>query len=205
VTSYSSPLRQAHAEETRRRIAEAALALFAERGYSGTAVADVAAAAGVAVQTIYATYGSKRKIVLGLVDAIDDLAEIAPLVERLAASADPGEVLRLQCAITRRFREGEAGEVVRVLFAAADTEPELARAAAEGMARHRRGAELAAGRLEELGALAAGTSAEQAAGAISLLTSHAAWRQLSEERGWSPDECEAWIVGALERLVLSGA
>ena len=38
-------------------------------------MAQIATEAGVAVQTIYATFGSKQKIVLALVDAIDELAD----------------------------------------------------------------------------------------------------------------------------------
>ena len=45
------------ADQTRRESLEAARRLFAERGYVGTSVADIAAEAGVAVQTIYARHG----------------------------------------------------------------------------------------------------------------------------------------------------
>ncbi len=42
---------------------DAARRLFLERGYVGTTVPDIAAAAGVAVPTIYWAFGSKRAIV----------------------------------------------------------------------------------------------------------------------------------------------
>ncbi len=49
-------------EDTRRRLVEAADALFRERGYVATTVAAIAAGAGVSVQTVYLAWGSKRDL-----------------------------------------------------------------------------------------------------------------------------------------------
>lgn len=49
--------------ETRRRILRAALELFAERGFHGTAVPDVAERAGVGPGTIYRHVASKEELV----------------------------------------------------------------------------------------------------------------------------------------------
>jgi TetR/AcrR family transcriptional regulator, repressor of fatR-cypB operon len=48
---------------TRRAILEAALRLFADRGFSGTAVPELARAAGVAAGTIYRHFDSKEQLV----------------------------------------------------------------------------------------------------------------------------------------------
>ena len=53
--------RERMALETRRDIVQAARRLFAERGYAQTSVNDIAAEAGVALQTIYARLGSKAR------------------------------------------------------------------------------------------------------------------------------------------------
>jgi AcrR family transcriptional regulator len=203
MSSYSSPLRERQARQTRRRIAQAALRLFTQKGYSGTSIAEIAGAAGVAVQTIYATYGSKRNIVLALVDAIDELADIQPLVQRVLAETDPRALLRLEVQLTRRFREGKVGRVVSALDSAAQVDPELTAAAAEGRRRHRRGAELVAQRLADLGALAPSIEPEDAAAAISVLTSPASYAQLAAENAWSLDECERWLADTLEQLLLA--
>jgi AcrR family transcriptional regulator len=50
-------------EEKREKIVDAALALFAERGYAGTAVPDVIAAAGVGASTLYRLFASKEALV----------------------------------------------------------------------------------------------------------------------------------------------
>ncbi|MFD0475063.1 TetR/AcrR family transcriptional regulator [Nonomuraea thailandensis] len=56
------------AHETRRRILSAALELFVRDGYGATNLQDVAGKAGVAVQTIYFVFGSKRALLKELLD-----------------------------------------------------------------------------------------------------------------------------------------
>jgi AcrR family transcriptional regulator len=55
------------AAETRERLLRAAADVFAERGFDGTRVADIAAAAGVSNGAMYAHFGSKGAL---LVDAL---------------------------------------------------------------------------------------------------------------------------------------
>jgi AcrR family transcriptional regulator len=55
------------AAETRERLLRAAADVFAERGFDGTRVADIAAAAGVSNGAMYAHFGSKGEL---LVDAL---------------------------------------------------------------------------------------------------------------------------------------
>src|SRR5690349_2766601 len=56
---YDSSRRQQQAQENRRRIITAAQALFVDKGYGHTTVADIAGAAGVAVETVYAAFRNK--------------------------------------------------------------------------------------------------------------------------------------------------
>lgn len=55
-------------QETRNRLLEAAGEEFAARGYAGTTVTRLAAAAGVSVQTLYLTWGSKRALLRGYME-----------------------------------------------------------------------------------------------------------------------------------------
>jgi AcrR family transcriptional regulator len=52
------------AAETRERLLRAAADVFAERGYDGTRVADIAAAAGVSNGALYAHFGSKADLLV---------------------------------------------------------------------------------------------------------------------------------------------
>ena len=56
---YDSSRRQEQAQENRRRIVAAAQALFVDKGYGRTTIADVAGAAGVATETVYAAFRNK--------------------------------------------------------------------------------------------------------------------------------------------------
>src|SRR5260370_14639908 len=50
------------------KILDAAQKLFAERGYATSTVEAIASAAGVAVDTVYAIFGSKREVLKSLLD-----------------------------------------------------------------------------------------------------------------------------------------
>ena len=66
--SYRSQRRAEQAAATRAAVLRAARDRFTERGYAGTAVADVAAAAGVNVDTVYRVVGRKPQLVLAVID-----------------------------------------------------------------------------------------------------------------------------------------
>jgi AcrR family transcriptional regulator len=57
------------AAETRERLLRAAADVFAQRGYDGTRVADIAAAAGVSNGAIYAHFASKAELLVGALRA----------------------------------------------------------------------------------------------------------------------------------------
>ena len=59
---YTSAARKAQAAATRRSILDAAHALFVADGYAATTIQAIADDAGVAVQTVYAVFGNKRRL-----------------------------------------------------------------------------------------------------------------------------------------------
>jgi AcrR family transcriptional regulator len=67
------------ADETRSRLIEAASRSFAQRGYDGTRIAEIAGDAGLSSGAIYAHYGSKAELLLASLQA-RSTGEIAGLV-----------------------------------------------------------------------------------------------------------------------------
>ena len=65
---YVSTRRDEQARRTRRAILTAAEELFVAQGYGAKTLTQVAATAGVAVQTVYAVFGNKRQLLSDLLD-----------------------------------------------------------------------------------------------------------------------------------------
>ena len=126
----SSPLRRAQAAATRARIAEAAAAIFAARGYDGARIEDVAAAAGVAYPTVYKVFGNKRNLLRAALDAAmtggadGDVARQASFREQLEAPSAERQ-LRLVARNARRLYD-RAGRLLEAVRAAAASDEEIA-------------------------------------------------------------------------------
>ena len=69
--------------DTRRQIVDAALALLAERGYTATAVDDIATAAGVAKGSVFYNFGSKAELFEAII-----AAGVARLTDALRTAVD---------------------------------------------------------------------------------------------------------------------
>src|SRR5215207_8166992 len=92
---YDMANRARQAAETRRRVVDAAARLFLRHGYAATSINSIAAEAGVAVQTVYASMRTKREILETVIqlavrgeEGEVSLAESVPWRE-IEAEADP--------------------------------------------------------------------------------------------------------------------
>src|SRR5689334_22852873 len=79
--------KNADGQRTRQAILDAALELFADRGYFGTSLRDVAGAVGVRESALYNYFKNKE----ALFDALISVHE-SNKTERLAAFADDGPI-----------------------------------------------------------------------------------------------------------------
>src|SRR6478672_8854567 len=95
-----APPRRARARATEWRIVKAAFGLFCERGYSGTTMAHIAEAAGVAVQTVYFTFNTKAAVLSRAYDfAVSGEGEPQlpwdqPWYREMVAAVDVAQALR---------------------------------------------------------------------------------------------------------------
>ena len=194
-------LAERHAAVTRTTILRAARELFRERGYGATTTKALAERAGVAVQTLYSTFGSKAGVASALVELAIAESGILELAERLPEVHDPVEAIQLIVGIRRRLRE-RAGETIAVMREGAVIEPALRAAWDEGQRHRRMGQLLMMLRIEAQGALAEGLDAARATDIAGALTADEVADVLVDQGGWSYDEYEAWLVASLKRLLL---
>jgi AcrR family transcriptional regulator len=81
--AYNSSRRKRQAAETRAEVLAAATRLFNDSGWAGTTVAAIAEEAGVAVETVYSGFGSKKALLRDAADtSVVGDAEPIPFMER---------------------------------------------------------------------------------------------------------------------------
>jgi AcrR family transcriptional regulator len=85
-------LRERKKQRTRERIVEAAFALFAERGFDGTTIADIAEAAEIAPRTFFSYFPSKDDVVFH--DFEDAYGTIASWLENREPGANTIDALQ---------------------------------------------------------------------------------------------------------------
>jgi AcrR family transcriptional regulator len=199
--SYDSPRRRSQAAATRATILDAALRLFAARGYAKTSMAAIAAESGVAVKTVYLAFRSKRGLLLALWHLLlrgDE--EPVPVGERawfreVMEEPDPGRLLRLNARNSRVVKE-RAGTLLEVLRSAAPADDELQdlwrRIEKEFYDNQRAIAE----QLQRAGALKPGLDAERGADILWTLNHPSVYHLLVGERGWTSQQYEKWLGDA---------
>ena len=101
-------MRAADYGEKQQLIRDKAAALFAERGFATTSIADIAAACGTAKSLVYHYFGAKDEILYDLLR--DHMARLVAGAEAaLATAADPRERLR---EFVRDVFDGQAESLV---------------------------------------------------------------------------------------------
>jgi AcrR family transcriptional regulator len=209
---YDATRRQEQARENQRRIIDAATTLFADRGYAGTPLTEIAAAAGVAVQTVYAAFGTKVNVLARAIDASlagDDapvpMAEPDP-VRRIIAEPDPYRTVEMYAALTAAI-SARAHGVVLAAWAAAPSDPAVAALVAELDAQRLRGmtdaARSLAAKARAAGCLAEDVTEEDIRDALWVFNSAQLYGLLLRDRGWTPDHYQAWLNRAWTRLLLT--
>jgi AcrR family transcriptional regulator len=202
--TYRSELRTQQALATRRTIRDAAEKLFVAHGY-GVSINAIAEEAGVAPETVYATFKNKRALLKELVDvsvAGDDepvAVNARAWLDDVLAEPDQRRAMRMinEAGFTRVAR---AGAVTEVLRSAASSDPQLQEVwDAQQAGRHHDIAQFV-DILAERGPLR--VDRETAIDVVWAIGGSEVWRALVVDRGWSVERYIAVMDDLLQRFGL---
>jgi AcrR family transcriptional regulator len=205
---YVSPRREAQAAETRRVIVDSARRLFEDNGYAATAMPSIAAAAGVAVKTVYLAFESKAGLLRAVWEArLGGGEEATPVLQRrwmleLTDEARPAGKLRLLAAQSRRVKTA-TGPLLEVIRTAAATDPEIAALWGDIQAKLLRVQRAVVDQLDALDALRPSLAAAEAADVLWTLNHPSVWHLLVRERRWPAARYEQWFYESSCRQLLA--
>ena len=206
--TYRSSVREEQARRTRQAILDAARRLFAEQGYAATTIAQVAKAAGVAVDTVYASVGAKPVLMRLLMEtAISGTDQVVPAQQRdyvrqVRAAATAREKIRIYASAVTAANTRLA-PLHLVLRGAAAQDAELARIRDEISERRAANMRLFAQDLASTGELRPGLDTDEVADVVWSMNSAEYFTLLVRERGWDTSRFAAWLSDAWIRLFLA--
>lgn len=195
------------AEATQRAIVEAASRIFIERGYLATTLSGIAREAGVAIQTIYNSIGSKRDVLAKVLDyaaAGEHAPTPAPTFVLAQAEQEPDPRKSLDQLVDfwrdSRPRTAPFYRLLRQAAALDQQAADLERARAEArLHSYRSGAALFA----ERGGLRAGLPLDDAAAIIHATGHPDLYRFLVIEHNWTADHWATWVRSTLKAALLA--
>ncbi|MFF2083712.1 TetR/AcrR family transcriptional regulator [Nocardia sp. NPDC058176] len=202
MAAKNTGVRAARTSANRAKMLAAARELFTTRGYTPTTMKAIADEAGMAVQTLYFTFATKRAILSELLDVeiAGDTEPVAtmdrPWFTAAVADPDPAEQIRHQVAAAATIH-ARVGPLLEVIRAAAATDPELAELWQTNITqRHLVQLRLAEALLTKTPLRAGNTAARAADIALAVLAPET-YHLLVHERGWTGAEWESWAADAL--------
>ena len=193
VKSYRSPVRDAQAHATRDRILGSARQLFTATGYGATSVSAIAIHAGVSDRLLYNVFGSKRDLLMAL---LDDFAPIPrPQHETMLKEAEAAQQVGLVLDFITGYYDA-AAELIRVAMAAADSEPDLAAFIERGESLRRSAQRPVVEGWKRQRVLAQGVSVDEAADLLWTMTSPEVYLKL-KGAGWTSTKMRRLITREL--------
>jgi AcrR family transcriptional regulator len=206
--AYDNRHRAEQALMNQRRVLDAAHRELLDKGYADTTIAGVAEAAGVSVQMIYKTFGSKAALAKRVYNvALVGDEEPVPLAQRpeiqaIIAEPNARKKLEIYAALGRTLIE-RVGPLTHALLSGAKAgDPELREFAATTARERLIGVSGIVGHLEAVGALRPGLGFERARDVLWTLIGWEVYDLLVHERGWSLDDWEAWVAESSAALLL---
>ena len=196
---YASPLRAKQAEATKATLLNTATELFTTKGWASTGMRDVARGAGVAVETLYKHFPSKRVLFDAVVDHAvlgdDEPVPVAQRPEFLAMGRGRRtDRIAAAAALTAAIHD-RTGPFAKLIREAATTDDEIAEVLRATRERQRQdvgaGLELVLGRPT--------TDAER--DGVWAVLSPEVYLLLVQDSGWSLDQYEVWLSTTLASVL----
>jgi AcrR family transcriptional regulator len=199
---YHSPLRADAAAATRAAILDCARTLYIDHGYTNVTVAQIADAAGVAVQTVYASTGGKAEIMRELLIPAIRTAEAEQTLIAVAAVGDAYQVIDFAAHGTRLAHEAH-WDMLEALIPQCQAEPTAAAVLASGNAEYMAALTVIADRIIELGPLRPEVDPQRVPDLLWFYVGQDAWFSLVSHRRWSFDDAERWLAAEAKRAILT--
>lgn len=135
-TSKSGKKWERRSDARPRELIAAALRLFAERGFAGTRLEDVAARAGVSKATVYLYFESKEKLFEAVVRATisPSLSQLEGLVD--AFEGPTPDLVRTVQRLIEAALDGALPAIAKMIIAESGNFPELARFWGDAVIQH---------------------------------------------------------------------
>lgn len=111
------------ADQTRKRIMEAAVALFSAQGYTRATTRAIAAAADVNEVTLFRHFGSKQNLLIAVIAEYTPVREMRAILDEEPAGDYGQHMLHLGCLLFQVMRQ--RANVMRLMLSEADHLPEL--------------------------------------------------------------------------------
>lgn len=200
--TYKSVTRERQAAETRRRIVHAAHRLLLTHGFAGMTIEAVARRAHVSVPTVYAIFKSKTGILTALLDQSMFGSGYEEVVRYAQSATDPETRLRRAAAVARQIRSAQSA-AFDLMRGAGVVAPELAKLEQQRERLRYEREESVITFLRESGRLRPGLSHQAARDIFWMLSGGDVYRMLVRERGWSPQQYQAWLADTLVKLLLA--
>lgn len=205
---YDSSRRQALANETRRRILEAARKLFMARGYAGATAELIAAEAGVAAQTIYAVFKNKKRLLISLMNVSPrtGMEDHTPMSERVEVKAvaqehDQRRQLQMFAQVVANNLD-QVAVVSQIMADAAKTEPDLDRVVQKLNRQRLEHMTLAVQQIAAHGPFQEEIDEANARDIVWTLTSAEVFLLLTRDRGWPKEKYAGWLADTLIKALL---
>jgi AcrR family transcriptional regulator len=194
--SYDSVRRRAQAEETRALVVRTARDLFVENGYGHTTIAQIARAAGVSPETIYASFGNKATLLHRAWDITvggdDEEVVFHERPEVLAIRAEPDLERRLVLQAAFSTQTAQRIAPFQLMVQAAAGADGAAAEMLDEMGRQRLvGITVMAEEAEATGQLA--VPMEECRDVIWSMTDGVLWHRLVTQRGWTNERYSTWL------------